>query len=77
MKSMTMSEVGEELGRIASALEIIAKQGKPVDERTIVMSVKNWYIQQLDYILDNNSNEFALRREMRRFICKEKDSLEQ
>lgn len=57
----------EQLYRIATALETIAKQGEKTDEETIVSSVYNAVATTINSILDETTNEFDLRRQLRKF----------
>lgn len=70
-----MSEVGEELNRIANSLEKIAsKKENDVNEATIVASVYNAVAIELEKILDTLVTDFELRRALRKFLQRIKES---
>lgn len=63
-----MSEYSDEqLYRIANALEIIAQQNKVENETEIVASAHHFFAVKVNQVLDETSNEFELRRQLRKF----------
>lgn len=70
-----MSEyTDEQLYRIACAVEKIVEGQKVEDEATIVASIYNMIALELEKILDNATNEFDLRRQLRELVTKAKIS---
>lgn len=61
----------DDIRRIADAIEKIVEQtNKKSDEASIVAGVYGAFATQLETILDESTNEFTLRRELRNFVRK-------
>lgn len=69
-----MSEaIVEELYKISSSLDKLAKQGERNDERTVVVGVHSFYAIEVETILDNTTNDFELRRALRNLVRRAKE----
>ena len=60
--------------RIATALEKLAKKGEESPEN---QTRAVFFIGQLEHILDTCNNEFILRRELRKFLERQKASFDE